>query len=138
MSTPATTPRTIVRAWAEAFNARDAQAIGRLYAEDAINHQVAEEPERGRAAIAESFARLFAAFPDIGFETVNLFEDGAWAILEWRGGGTQTGAFAGHPPTGRSYELLGSGFFEVKDGRIVHQRGYWDKASWFAQLGIAF
>ena len=47
-------------------------------------------------------------------------------------------AFAGHPPTGRSYELLGSGFFEVKDGRIVHQRGYWDKASWFAQLGIAF
>jgi limonene-1,2-epoxide hydrolase len=41
----------------------------------------------------------------------NIFEDGEWAILEWR------------DPLG----LRGCGFFHVIDGRIVFQRGYWDK-----------
>ncbi len=41
----------------------------------------------------------------------NLFEDGQWAILEWR------------DPLG----LRGCGFFQVTDGKILFQRGYWDK-----------
>jgi hypothetical protein len=43
----------------------------------------------------------------------NLFEDGDWAILEWK------------DPLG----LRGCGFFQVLDGRILFQRGYWDKLS---------
>ncbi len=43
----------------------------------------------------------------------NLFEDGEWAILEWKA------------PKG----LRGSGFFHVIDGKIKFQHGYWDKLS---------
>ena len=130
------TPREVVEAWTAAFNARDAAAIGELYADDATNFQVADTPEHGKRAIAESFGNLFTAFPDIGFDVVNLFEDGDWAILEWKGWGTQLGEFAGHPPSGKRYELLGCGFFRVRDGKITYQRGYWDKSTWFKQLGI--
>ncbi|HUP47818.1 MAG TPA: nuclear transport factor 2 family protein [Thermoanaerobaculia bacterium] len=104
------TPKDLVRSWVEAFNRRDAGALASLYAPDAVNHQVAEEPVAGREAIRAMFAR--------GFETAemvciveNLFEDGEWAILEWRD----------------PLRLRGCGFFHVRNGQIVFQRGYWDK-----------
>jgi hypothetical protein len=50
----------------------------------------------------------------------NLFEDGEWAILEWR------------DPLG----LRGCGFFQVVDGRIHFQRGYWDKLSFLRMHGL--
>jgi hypothetical protein len=69
---------------------------------------------------------------------VNLFEDGEWAVLEWNGGGTWRGEFAGLPANGRSFTLQGFGSFPVISGTIKFQRGYWDKATWFSQLAIPF
>lgn len=68
--------------------------------------------------------------------TENLFEDGEWAILEWTGGGTWRGEFAGGAPNGKAFTLRGCGFFHVVEGTIRFQRGDWDKATWFGQLGI--
>jgi hypothetical protein len=39
-------------------------------------------------------------------------------------------------PNGRSFTLRGCGFFHVVDGKIRFQRGYFDKTTWFGQLGI--
>jgi hypothetical protein len=55
--------------------------------------------------------------------------------LEWEGGGTWR-EFAGRQPNHRPFKLQGSGFFHVVNGKIKFRRGYWDKAAWFAQLGI--
>jgi steroid delta-isomerase-like uncharacterized protein len=130
-------PREVVEAWVEAFNRRDADAAAALYHEDAVNLQVAEgTPTVGREAMRAGFAYFFRAFPDNLTRPVNLLEDGEWAVLEWEGGGTWLGEFAGRPPTGRAFRLAGCGFFRVVDGLIRFQRGYWDKVSWFGQLGI--
>ncbi|MFA9441544.1 nuclear transport factor 2 family protein [Uliginosibacterium sp. sgz301328] len=43
-------PRELVELWASAFNRADADGLAAFYAEDAVNHQVAEAPVRGRAA----------------------------------------------------------------------------------------
>ncbi|MBX9768721.1 MAG: ester cyclase [Bdellovibrionales bacterium] len=59
----------------------------------------------------------------------NLFEDGDWSILEWSGGGN-------FKPTGKKFALRGCGFFQVIDGKIKFQRGYWDKHTWFSQVGL--
>ena len=56
-------------------------------------------------------------------------------MLEWFGGGTRRGELAGMASNGRSFTLRGCGFFYVT-GKIGFQRGYFDKATWFAQLGI--
>jgi len=105
-------PRELVTAWVEAFNQADADLLADFYAEDAVNHQVAEQPVEGRAAIREMFTREFANAEMVCIPE-NIFEEGEWAILEWR------------DPNG----LRGCGFFHVQAGRIVFQRGYWDKLS---------
>ena len=46
-------PKKIVRAWVDAFNRGDADLLSRFYSEDAVNHQVAEEPVQGRENIRE-------------------------------------------------------------------------------------
>lgn len=112
------TPKDVVHAWIDAFNRADAGALAALYAPDAVNHQVMFEPVSGRDAIRAMFLREFAAAEMICIPE-NLFEDGEWAILEWR------------DPKG----LRGCGFFHVVDGRIVFQRGYWDRLSFTAQQG---
>jgi|ERR1700679_2870174 limonene-1,2-epoxide hydrolase len=105
-------PKELVRAWVEAFNRADVDALVSLYEEDAINHQVAESPVQGRAAMREMFAKGFAAARMVCIAE-NLFQDGEWAILEWR------------DPKG----LRGCGFFQIRDNKIAFQRGYWDKLS---------
>jgi limonene-1,2-epoxide hydrolase len=112
-------PRELVQSWVEAFNRGDADALAAFYTEDAINHQVAESPVQGRDAIREMFAAGFAAATMVCL-VENLFEEGEWAILEWR------------DPTG----LRGCGFFHVVGGRIVFQRGYWDKLTFLRLQGL--
>jgi len=113
------TPKQIVHAWVEAFNRADVEALAALYAEDAVNHQVMWEPLRGRPAIRAMFENEFGRAEMVcGVE--NLFEDGGWAILEWR------------DPRG----LRGCGFFHVVDGLIRFQRGYWDQLSFLRQQGL--
>ena len=53
--------RDLVEQWVITFNAGDASRLADFYHEDAINHQVAEQPVTGRAAIREMFAREFAS-----------------------------------------------------------------------------
>ena len=111
-------PRQLVQTWVDAFNRADVDALAAMYAEDAINHQVANEPVVGREAIRTMFAEGFAQAEMVCIPE-NIFEDGDWAILEWR------------DPKG----LRGCGFFQIADDRIAFQRGYWDKLSFLRQQG---
>ena len=112
-------PKEVVQSWVDAFNAGDPEAVSALYHDEAVNHQVASEPVRGRAAIREMVAGEFAAAKMVCI-VENLFEDGQWAILEWR------------DPLG----LRGCGFFQVVNGKILFQRGYWDKLSFLRRHGL--
>lgn len=76
-------PRQLVEAWVDAFNRADADALAAFYANDAINHQIAESPVHGREAIRQMFASGFASARMVCI-VENIFEDGEWAILEWR------------------------------------------------------
>ncbi|MFZ5811524.1 MAG: nuclear transport factor 2 family protein [Thermodesulfobacteriota bacterium] len=112
-------PKELVAKWVEAFNRADVAELAAFYDDNAVNHQVANGPVRGMRAIRDMFAREFAAAP-MTCIVENLFEDGQWAILEWR------------DPLG----LRGCGFFHVQEGRIVLQRGYWDKLTFLRQYGL--
>ncbi len=104
------TPKQVVEKWIEVFNRADADAIAALYAGDAINHQVMNDPLIGKEAIKEMFATEFEK-ADMVCIRENIFECGDWAILEWK------------DPKG----LRGCGFFHILNDKIVFQRGYWDK-----------
>lgn len=106
------TPKDIVLQFVERFNQADADGLAELYAEEAINHQVANQPVIGKAAIRAMFAAEFASAEMVCI-VENIFCDGDWAILEWKD----------------PIDLRGCGFFHIVDEKIILQRGYWDKLS---------
>lgn len=112
-------PRHLIQRWVEHFNAADIDGLAALYAEDAVNHQVVMDPLVGRAAIRGMFEVEFGR-AQMTCLVENLFEDGDWAILEWR------------DPNG----LRGCGFFRVREGQIVFQRGYFDQLTFFRAQGL--
>ena len=97
-------PKEVVCKWVDAFNNHDVEAIVSLYHDNATNHQVTTE----------------FATADMTAIVENIFEDGQWAILEWK------------DPLG----LRGCGFFHVVNGKILFQRGYWDKLSFLKQHNL--
>ena len=111
--------KQIIQKWVDAFNRSDVDALTDLYAEDAVNHQVVFEPLHGKDAIRQRFAGEFAKAKMVCI-VENIFEDGEWAILEWK------------DPLG----LRGCGFFHIVNGKIVFQRGYWDQLSFLRQQGL--
>lgn len=112
-------PKQLVQTWVKVFNTADADALAELYHDDAINHQVNTDPVEGKKTIREWFEREFAN-ADMVCIIENIFEDGEWAILEWK------------DPNG----LRGCGFFKVVDDKIKFQRGYWDRLSFLRLQGL--
>lgn len=112
-------PRQVLERWMDRFNAGDAEALALLYHPDAVNHQVTQDPVAGREAIRAMFVREFAA-AEMTCIVEAIHEAGEVVALEWR------------DPLG----LRGCGFFTVRDGLIVFQRGYWDKLSFLRMRNL--
>ncbi|MBE9160254.1 nuclear transport factor 2 family protein [Nodosilinea sp. LEGE 06152] len=112
-------PRDLIKLWVDTFNRHDADGLAAFYSDDAVNHQVANVPVVGRDAIRDMFSAEFAQ-ADMVCIVEQIFQDGEWAILEWR------------DPLG----LQGCGFFHILDGKIVFQRGYWDKLTFLRLNGL--
>lgn len=127
----------LLQNWIDAFQACDVQRVVACYADDAINFQIAAgEPAIGRDQIEKDMQQFFNAFPDAWSRVENLMGDGDRAAWEWIGGGTFLGKLGDIEPTNKNFEIRGCGFFRFRDGLIVEQHGYWDKLSWFSQIGI--
>jgi limonene-1,2-epoxide hydrolase len=108
-----------VQKWVQLFNQADIDALMSLYAPGATNHQVVTDPLRGREEIRHMFQVEFGR-ARMTCLIENIFEDGDWAILEWR------------DPKG----LRGCGFFQIQQDQIIFQRGYFDQLSFFRQQGL--
>lgn len=104
------TPREVVRRWVEAFNSVNIAELMSCYSDNAINYQVPNAPIEGKQKIEKMFKNEFAQAEMVCI-VENIFEDGEWAILEWK------------DPLG----LRGCGFFHIINDKVVYQRGYWDK-----------
>ena len=103
----------------QAFNKADADLVSGFYTDDAVNHQVPNRKVVGRDAIHAMFREEFAQAEMVCI-VENIFQDGDWAILEWK------------DPFG----LRGCGFFQMENGKIKLQRGYWDKLSFLKMHGL--
>ena len=111
--------KALILNWIDVFNEGNAEKLSSFYSDDAINHQVVNDPIKGKAAIRKMFEEEFSRAKMICIPE-NIFEDGEWAILEWK------------DPLG----LRGCGFFHIVNDKIVFQRGYWDKLSFLKLHGL--
>jgi limonene-1,2-epoxide hydrolase len=103
-------PKQVVQKWVDTFNKKDIEGLALLYTDTATNHQVNTDPLIGRDAIKKMFTDEFAKAEMVCI-VENIFEDGDWAILEWKD----------------PLELRGCGFFQIENDKIKFQRGYWDR-----------
>lgn len=124
------------RQYLAAWNAHDADALVRTFAEGGTYR----DPTTGALtgdAIGASAKGLWSAFPDLAFDVPNVVEIGVGRVMaEWTMTGTNTGAFRGLPPTGRSISLPGVDLFDIGDDGIHAVTGYFDSRAIPEQLGL--
>ena len=118
----------------------DRDALGQLYAADAV----AETPEgprlEGGAAIADYLLTFKRAFPDASFESAVQHEAGDTAIDEGYFVGTHTEVLSTPEselaPTGRRMRLRECDILTVANGVAVSHRFYYDQLDFLTQLGL--
>lgn len=95
----------------------------------------------GLEAVEDSARRSYAAFPDRRVEAHRWTEDGDTVVIEGEWSGTHKGAFplpdgSQVPPTDQTLTFRLVSIFEVKDGKTVAHRLYWDQLPAMMQLGV--
>lgn len=119
----------------------DRAAIERLYAPDAVVEAPDAPRIEGATAIADYHLSLHRGFPDAGWESRSTIEVGDIAIDEGWFVGTHTDVLSTPdgdlPPTGKAVRARAFDILEVRDGRCVSHRMYYDQLDLMEQLGLA-
>jgi steroid delta-isomerase-like uncharacterized protein len=126
-----------VRSYFDAMNARDARAMAQHWSEDGVDDIVPMGVLRGRDEIRDYMASVFAAMPDARTTLGRLVAGETSCAVEWRLEGTFDGeAFMEIEPTGKHVEIRGCDMFELEDGLLVSNAGYFDGAAFARQIGL--
>jgi steroid delta-isomerase-like uncharacterized protein len=126
-----------VRSYFEAMDRRDVQAMTAHWSEDGVDDIVPVGVLRGHDDMREYYEGLFAAVPDARITITRLIAGEQNCAVEWRIEGTFDGAaYMGIEPTGTHVEVRGFDLFELEDGDIASNTGYFDANSFARQIGM--
>jgi steroid delta-isomerase-like uncharacterized protein len=133
------TAREVSDRLTDLINARDADGIGALFADDATFTEPVGE-FKGREAIVEYWRVMFVAFPDVQVRDDLKADVGDSAMNEWSAGGTHSGPWETPegtvPATGKRVTFRGCDIVAVRDGLIYNHRAYYDQLGILQQLGL--
>jgi steroid delta-isomerase-like uncharacterized protein len=127
--------------WQKAWNSRVPEQVTSLCTADVLwDDPLTEQPERGRAAVAEYLRSVWRAFPDLEFS----WPEGPYASFDretlafhWHMTATMLGPMdpPGFAPTGRRAELDGVDLLELRDGLVCAYTGFFDARGVAQQIG---
>jgi steroid delta-isomerase-like uncharacterized protein len=121
----------------DAWNAGDARRVSMTLTEDyAEEADTLPTPTKGRVAAQQVAQMYMTGFPDLKFEVEQQLAIGNHTVLRWHATGTQTGEFAGIPPTRKKGNTHGCTVSEYRDGKIARAWVYWDALNLMRQLGV--
>jgi steroid delta-isomerase-like uncharacterized protein len=114
------TPLEIARAWLDAFNAHDVDALVALYADDCTHtspkiralHPDSDGKLRGKPALAAWWREANRRLPNLRYEATAIVADATRAIIE----------YVRHAPNEAPLPVAEA--FDVREGRIVASRVY--------------
>jgi len=126
-----------LRSYFEAIDNRDPEAIVAHWREDGVDDVVPVGLLRGRDEMRRYYESVFAAMPDSRMTVTRLVAGEQSCAVEWRIEGTFDGApYMGIEPTGGHVEIRGLDLFELEDGELVSNTGYFDGTSFARQIGM--
>lgn len=109
----------------------DTEDVLRWWADDGVLDDVTiAKRVRGKAELREYLDMYYRALPDLHFVPKRLLVDGPWALVEWAETCHVSAPFDGVPGDGRELRLRGVDIFEVRDGRVARESG-WYGDGWF-------
>jgi limonene-1,2-epoxide hydrolase len=112
-----TSPAEVVREFCSGIDRKDLATVEALLDEKVVYHNIGTEPAVGREATLAAVKFLFDMFDPIEFRIRNLAEDGDTVLTERVDVLTANGIAAPVPVMGA---------FEIREGRIVAWRDYFD------------
>ena len=117
------------------WNAGDYDAYLALYAEDAVLHGYPGNAT-GRAGAREIYAPHWEAFPGSTIELDEVIEVQDFLAVRFVYSGTHLGPFGPHPPSGRSFRLVGNTLMRLRDGVAVERWAAPAEPNLLEQLGL--
>ena len=132
---------TVARTFHEAWTERNPERGEAVIAEDCEFVDVARgEVLRGPEGYRHDYERWRTAFPDGTVEITNVIAGGEWVVVEFTNRGTNSGplisAVGEFPPTNRSIEVPYCSVMQIKNGKVVSGRDYYDVSTILRQLGL--
>jgi predicted ester cyclase len=118
----------------EGFNQGNLAVVDELVAPNMREHQRGSDD--GAEGTKKTITYLRSAFPDfkITIDEVMVSGDKIW--VRQRGGGTNLGRFAGHPPTGKRAFIDVIDVCRIEDGKFVDHWGVPDQLGMMMALGL--
>jgi predicted ester cyclase len=84
----------------------------------------------------EHLEQFFTAFPDVHTNILDIFGEGDKVIARLDINGTNTGSFAGQPPTGKKVNFHSFRIYRIVDNKIVESWAMQDRLGLMEQLGF--
>jgi len=136
----ALTPSQIAHKQIDAVAARDWPTLRALYATD-IRYVDPNGESRGVDAAINALERTLKPFGEVKVAVSKIYEGKDFAVAEWSttainsaeitlADGSQTG------PTGNEVKLDIVTIYDLKDGKIVSERNYYDALNLYGSLGL--
>ncbi len=119
-----TATESVVRDFCAAWRRLDMDALLQFFAADAVYHNMPLEPVHGIAAIRETFGMFLTPAEHAEFELLAIASTGNLVFTE------RVDRFR---IAGKEISLPVAGVFEVRDGKIVAWRDYFDMQTWLRQ-----
>ena len=124
----AATPTEVVKAFCDAWGARDIDAIVDAVTDDCVYHNIPMDPVVGPEAIRTFIEGFTTGVDKIEFRMLNLAASGDVVFTE------RVDVFT-YPDN--TVELPVAGVFEVRDGKIAAWRDYFDVNMFMSQMAPA-
>ncbi len=134
------TPAQIARKQIDAGAARDWPTLRALYAAD-VRYIDPNGESRGVEAAINALERTLKPFGEVKVTITKVYEGKDFAVAEWSTTAINSaemtladGSQAG--PTGNEVKLDIVTIYDIKDGKIVSERNYYDALNLYGSLGL--
>lgn len=126
-----------VRAHVEAENRHDVDGVVATFHRPRYDVVPLGAVSDGADAVHNFLTGVMTGFPDFGAHVAALHHADDAVIVEGSFSGTQTGPWAGLPPSGRSVDVRFCAVFDFDEDRMLCERLYFDLATMMRQLGAS-
>ena len=128
--------KTTVEHYVTLWNSNDASNLENIFNADS---EYWDSTQKGGAieVLTNAISATHEAFSDVSFQIISLETSSDNQLyLEWQMTGTNTGAFFGHPPTGKKINITGLDLIRFESNKIAMLKSFYDSSLFGHQLGL--